>query len=76
MPPNTYPPSLYVPLTSLKKYLFFPPLLQAFNFAFKDTIKAMLPKVDKKNILANLGVNMLSGGLAGTGSLCIVYPLG
>jgi len=52
---------------------YFP--TQAFNFAFKDTIKAMLPKVDKKNILANLGVNMLSGGLAGTGSLCIVYPL-
>jgi len=32
--------------------------------------------VDKKNVAASLGVNMLSGGLAGTGSLCIVYPLG
>ena len=53
---------------------YFP--TQAFNFAFKDTIKAMLPKVDKKNVMASLGVNMLSGGLAGTGSLCIVYPLG
>ena len=53
---------------------YFP--TQAFNFAFKDTIKAMLPKVDKKNVAASLGVNMLSGGLAGTGSLCIVYPLG
>jgi solute carrier family 25 (adenine nucleotide translocator) protein 4/5/6/31 len=52
---------------------YFP--TQAFNFAFKDTIKAMLPKVDKKNVAASLGVNMLSGGLAGTGSLCIVYPL-
>jgi len=52
---------------------YFP--TQAFNFAFKDTIKAMLPKVDKKNVMASLGVNMLSGGLAGTGSLCIVYPL-
>jgi hypothetical protein len=34
---------------------YFP--TQAFNFAFKDTIKAMLPKVDKKNVMASLGVN-------------------
>ena len=49
---------------------------QAFNFAFKDTIKALFPKVDKKkNALASFGINMASGGLAGAGSLCFVYPL-
>jgi len=53
---------------------YFP--TQAFNFAFKDTIKAMFPKVDsKKDFLKFFLVNMASGGLAGAGSLCIVYPL-
>jgi len=53
---------------------YFP--TQAFNFAFKDTIKALFPKVDKKkNALASFGINMASGGLAGAGSLCFVYPL-
>merc|ERR1712196_62636 len=53
---------------------YFP--TQAFNFAFKDTIKAMFPKYNpKKNFWAFFGVNMASGGLAAAGSLTIVYPL-
>lgn len=59
-------------LTNVIRY--FP--TQAFNFAFKDTIKALFPKYNPKT---NFGmfflVNMASGGLAGAGSLCIVYPL-
>merc|ERR1719183_1208505 len=53
---------------------YFP--TQAFNFAFKDTIKAMFPKKNPKTeFAAFFAVNMASGGLAGAGSLCIVYPL-
>merc|ERR1711869_68511 len=53
---------------------YFP--TQAFNFAFKDTIKAMFPKYNpKKDFGAFFAVNMASGGLAGAGSLTIVYPL-
>jgi solute carrier family 25 (adenine nucleotide translocator) protein 4/5/6/31 len=53
---------------------YFP--TQAFNFAFKDTIKAMFPKVDKKTEFGKFFmINMASGGLAGAGSLLIVYPL-
>merc|ERR1712178_143209 len=53
---------------------YFP--TQAFNFAFKDTIKAMFPKYNpKKEFGAFFAVNMASGGLAGAGSLTIVYPL-
>jgi solute carrier family 25 (adenine nucleotide translocator) protein 4/5/6/31 len=53
---------------------YFP--TQAFNFAFKDTIKAMFPKYNpKENFGAFFAVNMASGGLAGAGSLTIVYPL-
>merc|ERR1711967_53482 len=53
---------------------YFP--TQAFNFAFKDTIKAMFPKYSpKKDFWAFFGVNMASGGLAGAGSLTIVCPL-
>merc|ERR1712134_202462 len=53
---------------------YFP--TQAFNFAFKDSIKAMFPKYNpKKDFWAFFGVNMASGGLAGAGSLTIVYPL-
>merc|ERR1711967_63574 len=41
-----------------------------------DTIKAMFPKTNpKENFLQFFMVNMASGGLAGAGSLCIVYPL-
>jgi solute carrier family 25 (adenine nucleotide translocator) protein 4/5/6/31 len=53
---------------------YFP--TQAFNFAFKDGIKAMFPKADKKTEFGKFfAINMASGGLAGAGSLCIVYPL-
>lgn len=53
---------------------YFP--TQAFNFAFKDTIKAMFPKYNAKtSFWSFFAVNMASGGLAGAGSLCIVYPL-
>jgi solute carrier family 25 (adenine nucleotide translocator) protein 4/5/6/31 len=59
-------------LTNIIRY--FP--TQAFNFAFKDGIKAMFPKADKHNEFAKFfAINMASGGLAGAGSLCIVYPL-
>jgi solute carrier family 25 (adenine nucleotide translocator) protein 4/5/6/31 len=59
-------------LTNIIRY--FP--TQAFNFAFKDSIKAALPKADKKTEFAKFfAVNMASGGLAGAGSLMIVYPL-
>jgi len=53
---------------------YFP--TQAFNFAFKDTIKAVFPKYSSKTDFGKFFlVNMASGGLAGAGSLCIVYPL-
>eukprot|EP00999_Lentomonas_sp_LEN2_P002980 NODE_838_length_1159_cov_75.223837_g796_i0.p1 GENE.NODE_838_length_1159_cov_75.223837_g796_i0~~NODE_838_length_1159_cov_75.223837_g796_i0.p1 ORF type:complete len:304 (-),score=35.57 NODE_838_length_1159_cov_75.223837_g796_i0:117-1028(-) len=53
---------------------YFP--TQAFNFAFKDTIKKMFPKKDPKTqFLGFFLTNVASGGLAGAGSLCIVYPL-
>lgn len=59
-------------LTNIIRY--FP--TQAFNFAFKDTIKAMFPRADKKTEFAKFfAINMASGGLAGAGSLMIVYPL-
>jgi solute carrier family 25 (adenine nucleotide translocator) protein 4/5/6/31 len=59
-------------LTNIIRY--FP--TQAFNFAFKDGIKAMFPKYDKKKqFLQFFMTNMASGGLAGAGSLCVVYPL-
>mmetsp|Transcript_80467 Transcript_80467/g.157271 ORF Transcript_80467/g.157271 Transcript_80467/m.157271 type:complete len:299 (+) Transcript_80467:51-947(+) len=50
---------------------YFP--TQAFNFAFKDSIKALFPKY--KSGGAKFAVNMASGGLAGAGSLTIIYPL-
>merc|ERR1712070_803201 len=53
---------------------YFP--TQAFNFAFKDTIKAMFPKYNPKTeFWSFFATNMASGGLAGAGSLTIVYPL-
>jgi len=59
-------------LTNIIRY--FP--TQAFNFAFKDSIKNIFPKVDKNNEFFKFFlVNMASGGLAGAGSLLIVYPL-
>jgi solute carrier family 25 (adenine nucleotide translocator) protein 4/5/6/31 len=50
---------------------YFP--TQAFNFSFKDTIKAWFPK--PKGGGAKFATNVASGGLAGAGSLTIVYPL-
>jgi len=53
---------------------YFP--TQAFNFAFKDTIKAWFPRYNAKTDFGMFFLtNMASGGLAGAGSLCIVYPL-
>jgi len=53
---------------------YFP--TQAFNFAFKDTIKGFFPKYSAKTDFGkSFGVNVASGGLAGAGSLTIVYPL-
>uniref|UniRef100_A0A7S2WEA1 ADP/ATP translocase n=1 Tax=Rhizochromulina marina TaxID=1034831 RepID=A0A7S2WEA1_9STRA len=50
---------------------YFP--TQAFNFAFKDSIKTLFPK--QKSFGGKLAVNVAAGGLAGAGSLTIVYPL-
>ena len=59
-------------LTNLIRY--FP--TQAFNFAFKDTIKEMFPNYDpQKQFLSFLATNVASGGIAGAGSLLFVYPL-
>jgi len=53
---------------------YFP--TQAFNFAFKDGIKALFPSADKNTEFGKFFlINMASGGLAGAGSLMIVYPL-
>merc|ERR1719238_326152 len=53
---------------------YFP--TQAFNFAFKDTIKALFPKYNAKTEFPKFFMaNIASGGLAGAGSLTIVYPL-
>jgi solute carrier family 25 (adenine nucleotide translocator) protein 4/5/6/31 len=53
---------------------YFP--TQAFNFAFKDSIKKLFPRYDPKTQFGSFFlVQMASGGLAGAGSLCIVYPL-
>jgi solute carrier family 25 (adenine nucleotide translocator) protein 4/5/6/31 len=53
---------------------YFP--TQAFNFAFKDSIKSLFPKYSPKTeFFWFFMTNMASGGLAGAGSLCIVYPL-
>jgi len=53
---------------------YFP--TQAFNLAFKDSIKSQFPKKNpKKEFWAFFGINLISGGLAGAGSLCFVYPL-
>jgi solute carrier family 25 (adenine nucleotide translocator) protein 4/5/6/31 len=53
---------------------YFP--TQAFNFAFKDTIKNMFPRYNPRtDFWKFFGTNMASGGLAGAGSLLIVYPL-
>jgi len=53
---------------------YFP--TQAFNLAFKDSIKKAFPKYDPKTEFWKFfGVNLASGGAAGAASLTIVYPL-
>merc|ERR1712224_782047 len=53
---------------------YFP--TQAFNLAFKDSIKKLFPKYNPKQDFGKFfAVNLASGGLAAAGSLCIVYPL-
>lgn len=55
---------------------FFP--TQAFNFAFKDAIKRRFPKLPGKSrriLWRNMAGNMAAGGVAGAGSLVLVYPL-
>ena len=53
---------------------YFP--TQAFNFAFKDTIKGLFPKYNPTtDFWPFFATNLASGGLAGAGSLLIVYPL-
>eukprot|EP01026_Neomeris_dumetosa_P031639 TRINITY_DN25076_c2_g1_i1.p1 TRINITY_DN25076_c2_g1~~TRINITY_DN25076_c2_g1_i1.p1 ORF type:complete len:350 (-),score=42.48 TRINITY_DN25076_c2_g1_i1:225-1274(-) len=53
---------------------YFP--TQAFNFAFKDTIKGLFPRYSPKTeFWPFFACNLASGGLAGAGSLFIVYPL-
>lgn len=59
-------------LTNIIRY--FP--TQAFNFAFKDSIKALFPRANPKTeFWTFFAINLASGGLAGAGSLCFVYPL-
>jgi len=53
---------------------YFP--TQAFNLAFKDSIKSLFPKYSPKEEFGMFFLaNVTSGGLAGALSLCIVYPL-
>jgi len=53
---------------------YFP--TQALNFAFKDKIKALIGKPAKgAGNVEKLGKNVLSGGLAGSLSLTVVYSL-
>lgn len=53
---------------------YFP--TQAFNLAFKDSIKALFPKYNKNTEFWKFfGTQLASGGLAGACSLTIVYPL-
>ena len=53
---------------------YFP--TQAFNFAFKNSLKGMFPKYSPhRDFWRSLAVNTLSGAMAGAGSLMFVYPL-
>merc|ERR1711943_171749 len=53
---------------------YFP--TQAFNLAFKDTIKGLFPKYNPQtDFMPFFLTNLASGGLAGAASLTIVYPL-
>merc|ERR1740127_152643 len=53
---------------------YFP--TQAFNLAFKDSIKAAFPRYNNKtDFWKFFGTQLASGGMAGAASLTIVYPL-
>lgn len=52
---------------------YFP--TQALNFAFKDQIKAVFAISKDAPQYKKFGVNILSGGMAGSMSLCFVYSL-
>lgn len=53
---------------------YFP--TQAFNLAFKDSIKKAFPKYNKDtDFWKFFGTQLASGGAAGAASLTIVYPL-
>merc|ERR1712146_542928 len=53
---------------------YFP--TQAFNLAFKDSIKALFPKYNNKtDFWKFFGTQLASGGLAGAASLTIAYTL-
>jgi len=53
---------------------YFP--TQAFNLSFKDLFKSMFPRYNPKTEFGMFFMaNMVSGGAAAAGSLCIVYPL-
>merc|ERR1712226_317804 len=52
---------------------YFP--TQALNFAFKDKIKALFKVTKDAPQYKKFGANILSGGMAGTLSLCVVYSL-
>ncbi|CAI4223884.1 unnamed protein product [Auanema sp. JU1783] len=54
---------------------YFP--TQALNFAFNDLYKTILLKnVDRKeNFWKYTGISLASGGMAGSSTLCFVYPL-
>lgn len=53
---------------------YFP--TQAFNLAFKDTIKGFFPKYNNRtDFWKFFGTQLASGGAAGAASLTIVYPL-
>jgi len=67
-------PSARALTPELRACRYFP--TQAFNFAFKDTIKGLFPKANPKtDFWRFFAINLASGGLAGAGSLLIVYPL-
>merc|ERR1712141_642773 len=48
---------------------------QALNFAFKDKIKAMFKVPKDAGAMQKFGANILSGGIAGSLSLTVVYSL-
>lgn len=52
---------------------YFP--TQALNFAFKDQIKQQFKPKKTDSYALKLGKNIMSGGLAGSISLCFVYSL-